>query len=96
MIPSPIVGVTAAEKFGIIVKKKERKKMKLELNGSELDILMISLIGRRNSIKNLLSIDGMSDNYYAGYREEMGRVDAMMERLMPGCVQRIVATLDAA
>lgn len=80
----------------MVSSKKERKKMKFELNGSELDILMISLIGRRNSIKNLLSMDGMSDNYYAGYREEMDRVYAMMERLMPGCVERIVATLDAA
>ena len=69
--------------------------MNLTINGSELDILMVSLIGRRNAIMGILSIDGMSDNYYAGYREEMAMVDAMLERLMPGCVERIVKTLAA-
>lgn len=61
--------------------------MNFQLNGSELDIILISLIGRRNSIKALLTNNGMMDNYYAGYRDELSRVENLLEKFFPGSLK---------
>lgn len=71
-------------------------KMKYDLDGFELDILLISLIGRRNNIKGLLTTSGMSESYYAGYREEMARVDGLLEKFFPGSVKSLEANAAAA
>jgi len=65
--------------------------MQFELSGDELSVVLVSLIGRRNSILGLLKLDRMPEPYYAGYRQELSVVDGMLERLFPGSVSRLEA-----
>lgn len=72
-------------------KEKERKKMKYDLSGEDLGVLLGCLIGRRNNILGLIKVEGASEAYYAGYRQELSAVDSLLERFFPGSVERIKA-----
>lgn len=63
--------------------------MKYELDGEELSVLLVGLIGRRNNILGLVKMDGMSDSYYSGYARELDVVENLLEKFFPGSVQRI-------
>lgn len=66
--------------------------MKYDLDGEDLGVLLASLIGRRNSILGLIRVEGLSEAYYTGYRQELSVVDSLLERFFPGSVERIKAS----
>lgn len=63
--------------------------MKYELNGDDLAVLLVSLIGRRNNIHGLLKIENMSESYYDSYKQELCTVENLLNKFFPNSVERL-------
>lgn len=64
--------------------------MKYDFNGEELNVLLMSLIGRRNDIKGLLDNAPSSDiEYHKWYSGELKIVESLLEKFFPGSMKSL-------
>jgi hypothetical protein len=69
--------------------------MKLELNGEEISVVMMSLIRRRTSVQELSKLVCTADSV-AGYARELEVVESLIEKLNPGSLDTIRNIMDKA
>lgn len=63
--------------------------MKFDFTGEEMSALLMSLIQRRNTVQDLLNVDGAPESYTNGYLAELATVEGLLEKFFPGSVDRI-------
>lgn len=64
---------------------------KYTFNDDEMTAMMMALIGRRNTIKGLMTVECASDSYKNSYIAEMATVEGLLEKFFPGSVSRLPA-----
>lgn len=69
--------------------------MKLELNGEEISVVMMSLIRRRASVQELSKLVSSAESV-AGYARELEVVESLIEKLNPGSLDTIRNIMDKA
>lgn len=70
--------------------------MKYDFDGEELNVILMSLIGRMRTVQNLLDVPAVSDpSYISSYKSELKTVEDLLEKFFPGSVERIKASYAA-
>lgn len=62
---------------------------KFAFDGKEMNVLLISLIQRRNTVLDLLNVKTSVASYTDAYAEELATVEGLMEKFFPGGLERI-------
>lgn len=65
---------------------------KFSFNDSEMNVLLVSLIQRRNNIIGLRDVANGCEVLTKTYAEEMTTVENLLEKFFPGSLERIKAT----
>lgn len=61
-------------------------------NSNEMNVLLISLIQRRNTVLDLLNVKTSVTSYKDSYTAELLTVEGLLEKLFPGSLATIKAT----
>lgn len=69
--------------------------MKFEFSTEEVSVLLTSLIRRRINVMDLIGIVETPESVNA-YTKELATVEAMLDKVIPGCVEAIKKTEKAS